>query len=274
MGVNQDNIEGGSSANGNGNGKGANSNRDTTAEQRQGVVRDVGRTRRGEDSIGSRSRSVSGEPSLRTESVSISPKSPDRNDSDTKSWINKNLGENLDKEHVKAAFTKVTNMVPKEVTNTLSDYRPVLVILGVALLAAIVSVYRATEIPRFMPQFMGIALVIFAMLKLFDIRGFKSGFAEYDLVTMRWAQYGYWYPVVELTLGLGFLSGYLLGLFSFLTILVMSVTAVGVTLALMNKREIKCACTGTLIQVPLSSVSLIESVGMTLMAVAVLSRSL
>lgn len=174
----------------------------------------------------------------------------------------------------KKIFSKWKEFVPHKASSAITNYKPVLVIMLVAFLAALATYFRTSEGIQLMPQFMGMILILFSMLKLFDIKGFKQGFAQYDLISMRWTKYAYWYPTFELILGLGFLSGYFLALFSLATILMMSVTAVGVLLALVNRKDIDCACTGALIQVPLSSISLIESVGMVVMAVAMLAQSI
>ena len=164
---------------------------------------------------------------------------------------------------------------PTQLSSALANYRPVVVLVVVALLAACALYFGASASGNsFMAIFMGMTLTLFAMLKLFNLKEFRDSFAEYDLATMRWPKYGYWYPTIELLLGLGLLSGVWIPAFAFFTIAIMSVTAVGVLLALINRKELECACTGSLIKVPLTSISLIESVGMALMAIALFSSSI
>jgi hypothetical protein len=83
-----------------------------------------------------------------------------------------------------------------------------------------------------MHAYMGVFLVVFALLKLFDPHGFKRGFAMYDLVARREKRWGYVYPYIELALGLAYLA-FLWPVATYMaTIAVFSFGAVGVLLGL------------------------------------------
>ena len=84
---------------------------------------------------------------------------------------------------------------------SLRDYLPLIVIVGIAILSACAV---TSDGRSWMRQFMGIFLVIFAMLKLFDVSGFADGFQRYDLIAKRFRPYALVYPFVELALGLAF----------------------------------------------------------------------
>ena len=53
-----------------------------------------------------------------------------------------------------------------------------------------------------MHAYMGVFLVFFDLLKIFDLEGFMNGFAMYDLIAKRNSTWGYVYPFIELALGL------------------------------------------------------------------------
>jgi hypothetical protein len=57
------------------------------------------------------------------------------------------------------------------------------------------------------------------------------------------------------------------------TLAVMLLGLVGVTQALLAKRQIKCACLGSLFQLPMSYVTFIEDGVMAVMAIVMLSGS-
>src|SRR5437870_10979445 len=84
------------------------------------------------------------------------------------------------------------------------DYwRLVSLILVSALAAlAIVAGSGQTTMRSFMHAYMGVFLIFFALLKIFDLEGFKDGFAMYDLIAMLNSTWGYVYPFIELALGL------------------------------------------------------------------------
>jgi hypothetical protein len=149
------------------------------------------------------------------------------------------------------------------------DYWPLAVVLVLTLLAASAR-QLAGDAPReamtWMHDFMGFFLVVFAMFKLFDLAGFADGFQKYDLLAGVFRPYGYVYPFLELGLGLGFLAQRgETGIYA-LTFGVMVFGALGVIRALRRGLDLDCACMGTVLKVPLSTVALTEDLGMAVMA--------
>lgn len=121
-----------------------------------------------------------------------------------------------------------------------------------------------------MQSFMGLFFLVFAIFKLVDLHGFVKGFAMYDLPTRAVRGYGYIYPFMELALGLAYLAGVKLASLYIITLIVMSLSAIGVIYSVQKGMNLRCACLGTSLNVPLSTVSIIENVGMALMAAAML----
>ena len=114
--------------------------------------------------------------------------------------------------------------------------------------------------------FMGFFLCQFAMLKLFHPSDFAEGFQMYDLVAKKVRFYAYLYPFIELALGLSYLSFFWPFTTYIITILVMGIGAVGVIRALKQGLDVRCACMGTVLDVPLSTVTLSEDILMGAMA--------
>src|SRR5690606_7217083 len=114
-------------------------------------------------------------------------------------------------------------------------YVPLLIVIGTAAAAAIakqVSYEGPWSGMAWMHDFMGVFLVIFAMFKIFDLRGLSDGFRMYDLLAKRSPGYAYVYPLIELGLALGYLTQQRLPTLYWLTIIVMVFGAVGVIGAL------------------------------------------
>jgi hypothetical protein len=149
------------------------------------------------------------------------------------------------------------------------DYLPLLVVLGVAALAAEATNQAydgdATGL-HWMQDFMGFFLVIFAMLKLFNLTRFADGFQMYDLLAKPFRPYALVYPFIELGLGLGYLAEWRTDMLNPATIVVMVFGALGVTRALVKGLDLNCACMGNILKVPLSTVALVEDLGMAAMA--------
>lgn len=141
-----------------------------------------------------------------------------------------------------------------------------------ALGASAVLVYEAHSIQlrRWMHLFMGFFLINFSMFKLFNIPGFADGFQMYDLLAKRFRPYAFIYPFLELGLGLAYLSEIALVPTYIFTIVLMSFGALGVFVALKHQLKISCACMGTVLDVPLSTVAVVEDLGMTAMAISML----
>lgn len=123
---------------------------------------------------------------------------------------------------------------------------------------------------RWMHDAMGLFLVVFAMFKLFDLRGFADGFQMYDLLAKPFRPWAFVYPFVELALGLGYLSHVQPAVVYVATVAVMTWGALGVLRALAKGLDVHCACMGTVLKVPLSTVALVEDLGMAAMAMGLL----
>lgn len=165
--------------------------------------------------------------------------------------------------------------VGKSVGSRLTLYQPLLMTIFVsAIVAAAIGVrVQQHSVTHLMHNFMGVFLCIFALFKLFDLGGFKEGFAKYDLVARQAPTYGYAYPFIELLLGVLYLVYFLPTLTYILTIILMGIGGLGVMRAILRGLDTQCACMGTFLQVPLSTVSLTENLAMVLMAALMLSRS-
>jgi len=149
------------------------------------------------------------------------------------------------------------------------DYLPLVVVIAVALLAA-TALHVGESVPDrghgWMLDAMGLFLAIFSMFKFFDLSGFADGFQMYDLLAKRARAYALFYPFVELGLALGYLARWRLPAVYGITVMVMLFGALGVIGALRRKLDLDCACLGTVLRVPLSTVALTEDVGMAVMA--------
>ena len=156
------------------------------------------------------------------------------------------------------------------------DYIPLIVIVVLTLLSACAKqiAYGGWDWMKWMHDFMGFFLVVFSMFKFFDMEGFADGFQMYDLLAKPVRPYAYIYPLIELALGLGYLSHWRPLLIYSATVVVFAFGSIGVLRALFKRLDIECACMGTVLHVPLSTVALIEDLGMAAMAAAMIWATL
>lgn len=152
----------------------------------------------------------------------------------------------------------------------LAAYLPLFVIIALTALAALAKQvsYGGWNARWGMHDFMGLFLVVFAMVKFFDLGGFAKGFQKYDLLASRSKSYALLYPFLELSLGLGYLSHLYPEVIYLGTIVLLGFGALGVLNAMRQGKDLKCACMGNLLDVPVSVVTLTEDVGMVVMAAA------
>ena len=147
-------------------------------------------------------------------------------------------------------------------------YKPLALVFAYILLVTLAVEYTAGhfELHRFMPNFMAGFFLVFSFFKLLDLAGFANSYSMYDVLAKRVHAYGYVYPFIELGLGASYLLAYRPMLTNVVTLVVMAFSTIGVTLAVMNKQKIKCACLGTGFNLPMTTVTIIEDLLMAAMA--------
>jgi copper chaperone CopZ len=156
-------------------------------------------------------------------------------------------------------------------TSWLSTYSPLLLIvayiLGGSVLAQVgMSGLASVTLMETMRYFMAGFFLVFSFFKLLDINAFADAYASYDLLAQRWRGWGLIYPFVELALGVAYLAHFNPLLTHWVTIIVMGFSAIGVIRAVASKTQIQCACLGTVFKLPMSTVTIVEDVGMVAMA--------
>ncbi len=151
-------------------------------------------------------------------------------------------------------------------------YKPLLILLAYLLLViAAASIASGLFHPmEAMRLFMGGFFIAFSFFKMLDLRGFADAYRSYDLVAKSWPGYGFVYPFIELALGLAYLAAWQPFGVNLTTAVIMAVSLLGVIKAVTSKQTIRCACLGTVFNLPMSTVTIIEDGLMLAMAVTTL----
>ncbi|MBL8713289.1 MAG: cation transporter [Alphaproteobacteria bacterium] len=150
----------------------------------------------------------------------------------------------------------------------LEIYYPLLLIFG---FISVVSFKGADTWHDWMLHFMAGFFLVFSFFKFLSLTGFKDAYSTYDLLAKKWNGYGYLYPFLELGLGLAFLFGIYLQQALWFSIVLMGFSSLGVIKALSEKKKIRCACLGTVLNLPMSTLTLVEDLGMVAMSIAMLA---
>jgi glutaredoxin len=153
-------------------------------------------------------------------------------------------------------------------------YRPVIALFATAALmaaAASQAAFGTVATLQVLQWFIAFSMSLLAFQKLRDVESFSTMFLNYDLLARRWVPYGYIYPFAEGLAGVLMAAGVATWLSAPLALFIGGIGAVSVFKAVyIDKRELKCACVGGDSNVPLGAVSLLESLMMVAMAIAML----
>jgi len=152
----------------------------------------------------------------------------------------------------------------------LKQLKPLFLIFGFLLLISCALNFRGFTRLDFMLDFMGLFFFVFSLFKFLDLSGFALSFAMYDPLAKRQPLYGRVYPFLELTLGFLLLAKIQLPIALLVTVVLLSITTIGVCVVLLQKKQITCACLGTVLKLPMTQATFIENSVMIFMATFIL----
>jgi len=168
----------------------------------------------------------------------------------------------------RAAMAEKPAAAPESFADKLRQYKPLIVILAVALVAA--AGLTVGGHMAFMPASMGLFLCLLATLKFFNLQGFADTFAGYDLLAARVRAYAFAYPFIEMALGFLYLSGIAPVITNSVMIVLMLGGSLGVVQVIRRGNKVQCACVGTSFALPVGRVTLAENLIMAAMAAMML----
>ena len=152
--------------------------------------------------------------------------------------------------------------------SSVQTYYPLVLILLYLVVTVAIAAWNSGSfsLQQAMNIFMGSFFMAFSFFKLLDLEGFAKAYSKYDLLASRWVEYGYIYPFIELSLGVLYLTGYYPLCTNALTLAVMGAGSIGVVRKILHKNPIQCACLGTIFNLPMSKITLVEDLSMAAMA--------
>ena len=154
----------------------------------------------------------------------------------------------------------------------LQQLSPLFLIFGYITIGAIMHNYNDWSVDNFMLDFMGLFYIVFSFFKILDLQGFSTSFRMYDPLAKMTPLYSQIYPFIEIGLGVLFLVRFKINEALIATLVILGITTIGVTRALINKKNIQCACLGTVLKLPMTTATFIENVIMLMMALWMLLK--
>ena len=173
----------------------------------------------------------------------------------------------------KYSITEMEHTKPVEQAKSwLSTYKPILLIFGyitaISIIAAIQQ--KAFHWVQAMNVFMSGFFLTFSFFKMLDLKAFAESYAMYDIVAKKIKAWGFIYALIELGLGIAYATGFQSLFTNIVTVIVMTISIIGVLQSVLNKRKIQCACLGAVFNLPMSTVTIIEDALMIAMSAATL----
>lgn len=156
-------------------------------------------------------------------------------------------------------------------------YRPVIAIFAVTLLMALTTswaILGSLNLIRVAELFIAFSMCALGIQKLQDLKGYATGFVQYDLLAQRYVPYAYVYAFIEAGGGALMIAGLFTWVVAPIVLLASGIGAVSIIKAVyVEKRDLKCACVGGDSSVPLGFISLTENLMMMAMAVWMLVQA-
>jgi hypothetical protein len=112
--------------------------------------------------------------------------------------------------------------------------------------------------------------LVFSFFKLLNLKGFADSYAMYDVIAKKIPAWGYAYAFIELGLGVSYLLNAFPFVTNIVTLVVMTISILGVLQTVLNKQKIQCACLGAVFNLPMSTVTIIEDGLMIAMSLAMI----
>lgn len=141
-----------------------------------------------------------------------------------------------------------------------ATYKPILLIFAyITVVSFIASIHNGSiHAMHFMQIFMAGFFLTFSFFKMLNLSGFAESYVMYDVIAKRIPAWAYIYAFIELALGISYAINFNPLITNLTTLIVMSVSIIGVLQSVLNKKKIQCACLGAVFNLPMSTVTIIE----------------
>lgn len=160
------------------------------------------------------------------------------------------------------------NEMAEQTKSWFETYKPILLIFFYITLITFLIQFKNEKINvmEWMQHFMASFFLVFSFFKLLNLKGFAESYMMYDVVAKKIPVWGYIYALTELSLGVAFLINFNPLITNWITLIIMSISIIGVLQSVLNKKKIQCACLGAVFNLPMSTVTIIEDALMIVMS--------
>lgn len=164
------------------------------------------------------------------------------------------------------------NEIAEQTKSWFETYKPILLIFSyITIVTLLIQLgNHHFNFMQWMQHFMAGFFLVFSFFKFLNIKGFAESYRMYDVLAKQIPVWAYIYAFVELGLGIANLTDFNPFITNLTTVLVMTISIVGVLQSVLNKKKIQCACLGAVFNLPMSTVTIIEDGIMIVMSLTML----
>lgn len=152
------------------------------------------------------------------------------------------------------------NELAEQTKGWFDTYKPILLIFfHITLVTILIQLTNHHfDTMQWMQHFMAGFFLVFSFFKMLNLKGFAESYKMYDVVAKRIPAWAYAYAFVELGLAIAYTVNLNPFITNLTTLIVMSISIIGVLQSVLNKKKIQCACLGAVFNLPMSTVTIIE----------------
>jgi len=156
---------------------------------------------------------------------------------------------------------------------TIKNFLPLIIILCLIVACTVIlQLVYGFNITEALYDFMGVFFLVFGGFKAINLTGFVHAYREYDLIAKKSTLYAYLYPFLEVIVGIMYITRSQLIVANWISVILMAASSIGVITALVQRKDITCACLGDVFKIPMTYVTLAEDIIMGLMAFFMLMK--
>lgn len=166
--------------------------------------------------------------------------------------------------------------VVEQTRSWFETYKPILLIFFyIIVVSSLIQINNlAFDYMQWMRHFMAGFFLVFSFFKMLNLKGFAESYVMYDVLAKRIPLWAYAYAFIEFGLGVAYIINYNPFMTNVVTLVVMTISIIGVLQSVLNKKKIQCACLGAVFNLPMSTVTIIEDALMIAMSGLMLSTML
>lgn len=179
----------------------------------------------------------------------------------------------MTEEEHEPAPVRQSNVVPA-VDNEEERHKLRRILIGILLVAAMLTFVRGIELQRFIADFMAVFFITFAALKFADIEAWAHIYRNYDFIAKAIRPWGYILPFIFAIMGFVYLLSDGPLRLNIVAMVITGTAAIGAVNAARQHFKTQYAYHKTMLRLPFTRISLLESVTMFVLAAVMLGVDL